>query len=443
MEKPATAIRTATDLGKLFAPLADQPGAVWLDSSLGFGDRGQYSFIARNPAVDVCVNGENLTMRKPGGELQVFHQSSSWDLLERLWADERRFSIGYISYEASLPFVGLESISQSGAVPSVRFLFYDSVLKLDHLTQELSATNPAVDDYSDLTGADRPDTVASAPDPGVVRPVISRRDYLDRVRTIKRHIREGDIYQANFTTRLDVRSSLHPFDAYNRLRSLNPAPYSAWLNFGDYRVLSSSPERMFLKCKDLITTGPIKGTIATGESEIETLRNRQRLLGSDKDRAELLMIVDLERNDLGRISCTGSVHVDELYRPETYSSVIHLVSDISARLQPQTTMKETLAALLPGGSITGAPKKRAVEILRELETAPRSVYTGVIGYVHGDRADFSIAIRTMTHADGVFYVYAGGGIVADSEPEAEYDEMRLKASNMLRALCVKTEDVSW
>ncbi len=443
MENPATAIQAATDLRRLFAPLADQPGAVWLDSSLGFGDRGRYSFIARNPAVDVCVDGENLAVRKPGGKLQVFHQSSTWDLLERLWADERRFSIGYISYEAALPFVGLESVNRSGATPSVRFLFYDSVLRLDHLTQELSATNPAVDDYSDLTDTDRPDTTASAADPGVVRPVISRQDYLERVRTIKRHIREGDIYQANFTTRLDVRSCQHPFDVYDRLRRLNPAPYSAWMNFGDCRVLSSSPERMFLKRNDGITTGPIKGTIATGKSEIETLRNQRRLLDSDKDRAELLMIVDLERNDLGRIARTGSVHVDELYRLETYSSVIHLVSDISARLRPGTTMKDILAALLPGGSITGAPKKKAVEILREVETAPRSVYTGVIGYVHGDRADFSIAIRTMTHKDGVFHIYAGGGIVADSEPEAEYDEMHLKASNMLRSLGVEPEDVSW
>ena len=443
MEKPATTTSTATDLRRLFAPLADQSGAVWLDSSLGFGDRGRYSFIARNPAVDVSVNGDNLTMRKRDGELRVSPRREAWDLLERLWANERQFSIGYISYEASLPFVGIEPVDRSEVAPGMRFLFYDSVLKLDHLTLELSATNPAVDDYSDLSDACPPDTVARAPDPGVVRPVISRQEYLGRVRTIKQHIREGDIYQANFTTRLDVRTSLNPFDAYSRLRNLNPAPYSAWLNFGDYQVLSSSPERMFLKGKDRITTGPIKGTIATGENDIETLRNRRRLLDSSKDKAELLMIVDLERNDLGRIARTGSVHVDELYRPETYSSVIHLVSDISARLRPNTTMKEILAALLPGGSITGAPKKRAVEILRDLETAARSVYTGVIGYVHGDRADFSIAIRTMTHTGGVFHVYAGGGIVADSEPEAEYDEMRLKASNMLRSLGVKTEGINW
>jgi para-aminobenzoate synthetase component 1 len=153
------------------------------------------------------------------------------------------------------------------------------------------------------------------------------------------------------------------------------------------------------------------------------------------------MIVDLERNDLGKIAHIGSVRVDELFKTEVYSSLIHLVSDISAHLKPEVRLPDIFRALLPGGSITGAPKRRAVEIINQLETTPRSVYTGCIGYLDGDRADFNIAIRTMLYRDGVYHVHAGGGIVDDSDPEAEYQEMLLKAGNLLRALGVEPKRV--
>jgi para-aminobenzoate synthetase component 1 len=224
---------------------------------------------------------------------------------------------------------------------------------------------------------------------------------------------------------------------------MNPAPYSAYCNFGDYRILSSSPERMFLKEGNRITTGPIKGTIARGSNEEEDMVNTERLLRSEKDRAELLMIVDLARNDLGRIAEIGSVSVDSLFRPEIYSSVIHLVGDVSCRLAPKTGTTDVLRALMPGGSITGAPKRRAIEIIDSLEDTPRSVYTGCIGYVVGDRADFNIAIRTMLYRNGRYHIHAGGGIVADSEPGAEFEEMRLKARNMLSAVGLPPERIRW
>jgi para-aminobenzoate synthetase component 1 len=235
-----------------------------------------------------------------------------------------------------------------------------------------------------------------------------------------------------------VNSDSDPFDVYRRLRRLNPAPYGAYLNFGNYQVLSTSPERMFLKQGNQISTSPIKGTIANGSDLSSSELNRSRLLQSEKDRAELLMIVDLERNDLGRIAQTGSVQVERLFKAEIYSSLIHLVSDISAELRHDVKLKDILNALMPGGSITGAPKKRAVEIIADMERDPRSVYTGCIGYVDGDTADFNIAIRTMIHSGGQYHVHAGGGIVADSDPVAEYEEMLLKARNLLRALGVQT-----
>ncbi len=422
-----------------FAAFADKPGAVWLDSSLRFGDRGRYSFLARRPVRDVSLESDRLVIREPDRSDRYLSGVDLLDALNDLWTNDRLFSVGYFGYEAMTPLVGVAPLL-SPAIPSARFLFYDNALRYDHDT---GTCEPVFADreapiWRELDQLDAPDT---EPCPLGVRASLSRSDYLDRVRDVKDHIREGDIYQANFTSRLEVENREDSFDAYRRLRRLSPAPYSAYLNFGAYQVLSSSPERMFLRNGGRITTGPIKGTIARGETPRESERNLASLTSSEKDRAELLMIVDLERNDLGKIASVGSVCVDALFKPEIYSSVIHLVSDISATLKPGATMKDICAAMLPGGSITGAPKQRAVEILRELETVPRSVYTGAIGYVCGDRADFNIAIRTMIAHDNAYHIHAGGGIVADSDPGNEYEEMLLKARNMLAALGVNRKDI--
>jgi para-aminobenzoate synthetase component 1 len=275
-----------------------------------------------------------------------------------------------------------------------------------------------------------------------VSATISRDEYLSRVRRIKEHVHEGDIYQANFTSKFEVATGEQPFDVYSRLRQLSPAPYAAFLNFGDMQTLSSSPERMLLREGTHIITSPIKGTIVAGETAAEIEVNRQRLLASAKDRAELLMIVDLERNDLGKVARTGSVRVDSLFRTELYRSLIHLVSDVSAEINDATSTRSVLQALLPGGSITGAPKLRAIEILQQLEETPRGLYTGCIGYMKPGRADFNIAIRTIVHQNSVYHVHAGGGIVADSSPEAEYEEMLLKASNMFRALGLSEDQIA-
>ena len=399
-----------------------------------FSDRGRNSFVTEDPQIDVMLENDRILVRAPNRRLQSLPGEQIWDMLSQLWNSREYFSVGYISYEATLPFLGVSSRHQGSDIPSVRFLFYDSVRKFEHSCDEDALGQADPDNHHDLSG-----TSGAADQFRDYRLTTRREDYLDRVRTIKEHIREGDIYQANFTTRIDVRSTEPPFEVYRRLRRLNPAPYSAYMNFGDYQILSSSPERMFAKQGRRLSTSPIKGTIARGDDRSQSERNCRRLLQSEKDRAELLMIVDLERNDLGRIARPGSVSVDRLFKTETYSSVIHLVSDISAELAPEVSMTDVISAMLPGGSITGAPKKRAVEIINELEVCPRSVYTGCVGYVHGDDADFNIAIRTMIHADSVYRIHAGGGIVADSDPEAEYREMLLKARNLLRAVGVRME----
>lgn len=369
------------------------------------------------------------------------------DYLEKLWRFETRFVVGYFAYEAALPFLAIEEIKQAPPikqalpVPEVRFLFYDSVMRFDHLEGVVTVTNPDCDDYSDLLGDHPAGYIDDDTGSSEVVPTLSKVEYLEKIDRIKWHINEGDIYQANFTVRFDVHSQSDPFVIYKRLRRLNPSPYGAFLNLGHYQILSSSPERMFKKAGSHISTSPIKGTVQRGKNRLEEAVNLQRLLSSEKDRAELLMIVDLERNDLGRIAQIGSVKVDEIFKPEIYSSLIHLVSDISAELKPEIGLTDVFRALLPGGSITGAPKKRAIEIISQLEATPRSVYTGCIGYVDGDQADFNIAIRTILHQRERYYVHAGGGIVADSNPETEYQEMLLKAGNLFRALGLDKEGV--
>ena len=425
----------------VFAPLADGPGSVWLDSSMHFSDRGRSSFVAEVPQIDVMLEHDRVHVRAPNRRLHTLPGDQIWGLLSQLWNSRQYFSVGYISYEATLPFLGVIGRHQGSDIPSVRFLFYDAVRKFEHSCDENALSRPDLDSHYGHT-TEGEDSFGSVDRVRDWHHTIEREDYLDRVRTIKEHIREGDIYQANFTTRIDVSSAEPPFEVYRRLRRLNPAPYSAYMNFGDYQVLSSSPERMFAKQGRRLCTSPIKGTIARGGDRSQSARNRRRLLQSEKDRAELLMIVDLERNDLGRIARSGSVSVDQLFKTETYSSVIHLVSDISAELAPEVSTTDVISAMLPGGSITGAPKKRAVEIINELEVCPRSVYTGCIGYVHEDDADFNIAIRTLTCADSVYRIHAGGGIVADSDPEAEYREMLLKARNLLRAVGVQMESAA-
>jgi len=417
-----------------FAQIARQPGSVWLDSSLTRGGWGEHSILATNPTAEIILRGNQGTISQTDSkESTVCDRNRILAELEQIRLDKHRIAIGYISYEACLPWLELRSSHQNSHRPEIHFYVYDQVLEYDHQSGWFSSPGLAMEyletdiDPAQLAAIDYPC-------PTELKDNTPRSTYLDRVNRVKQYIFEGDIYQANYTCRFEAQTSLDPFVAYLRLRRFNPAPYSAFMNFGDYQVLSSSPERMFLWEGDRIVSSPIKGTISRGENEHDIAVNLERLLHSDKDRAELMMIVDLVRNDLGKLAPAGEVTVEQLYRPEIYSSVIHLISDISAQVRPDCTLKKVLTALLPGGSITGAPKKRAVEIIDELEDQPRSVYTGSIGYVGFGRADFNVAIRTMTHRNGCYQIHAGGGIVADSDPTAEYDEMLLKAHNLFRAI---------
>ena len=414
---------------EIAAKFAYKPGTIWLDSTLTFGDRGNRSFLALNPVARVTQMGNGISIKTQRNDLVISDSGNIFDIIENCVSKSNLTAVGYIAYEAM--YAGIELIPKvKPVIPEISFYLYDDVLRYNHI-EEMFENEHLIPDIEDIPNQMYDPRYETKPQLVDAQP---KSYYIKNVKKIQEHIKEGDIYQANYTTRFNVVSQEHPFSVYRKLREINPAPYGAYLNFDDFHILSSSPERMFRKINHHITSSPIKGTIELGQTIEEQKRNLQTLLESAKDKAELLMIVDLIRNDLGRISKNGSVNVDAIYKPEIYSSLIHLVSDISSELDADITFKEIARSLFPGGSITGTPKRKAVEILAELEHLPRSVYTGCIGYIDKDSADFNIAIRTMYHKKGLYYIHAGGGIIADSDPESEYHEMMLKAKNLLQAV---------
>ncbi|MBI5396354.1 MAG: aminodeoxychorismate synthase component I [Verrucomicrobia bacterium] len=263
----------------------------------------------------------------------------------------------------------------------------------------------------------------------------TRDDYERTVERAREYIAAGDVYQINLSQRFECETKAEPAMLYHALRSANAAPFAAFLDCGDVQVLSSSPERFVQFDGRHVQTRPIKGTRPRIGDAAADERAARELMASVKDRAELLMIIDLERNDLGRVCDYGSVRVPELMTMESYATVFHLVSTVEGRLAESVETVDAVRALFPGGSITGAPKIRAMEIIDELEPSARGVYTGAIGWLgfNGD-ADLNIAIRTLVHRDGRVWFHAGGGIVADSVPSLEYEETLHKARGMMRAL---------
>ncbi len=264
---------------------------------------------------------------------------------------------------------------------------------------------------------------------------VSKQDYIRNVERVKDLIAAGDCYQVNLSQKFTVPVTEPAETIFQKLQSVSPAPYSAYLDLGDAQILSASPELFLSVDGDRVVTRPIKGTRPRGKTPEEDRRLKEELAKSPKDHAELLMITDLERNDLGRVCVPGSVRVTDLGSIESYAQVHHRVSTVEGRLSPDKDIVDLLQAAFPSGSVTGAPKIRALQIIRELEAHAREVYCGAIGFIGDDgRAQFNVAIRTMVIKDGQAHVWSGGGIVADSDPEKEYEETLVKACGMMRAL---------
>lgn len=256
---------------------------------------------------------------------------------------------------------------------------------------------------------------------------LSFEDYKEKIKMIKKYIEEGEVYQVNFSERQTFDFSGNPLELYLRLSKIARPAHGFYLDTGKLKVLSLSPERFFRIRGEIIGTFPIKGTIHRGRTKAEDVLNMQRLLGSEKDHAEHLMIVDLLRNDLGRICKIGSIKVDKLFSIRSFRTVHHMVTNIYGKLKKNIGFDDIIRAIFPGGSITGAPKIRAMQVIEEIEDYRRGIYTGAIGYLLPDgSADFNIAIRTMLIDGERAYYSAGGGIVYDSDPEKEFEEILTK-----------------
>jgi len=451
---------------RLVQAMHAEKGFVLLESTRRDAKQGRYSMLAWEPfALLRAVHGR--VSYEHHGRASCVMAARTLDALERCleaYQLERPVgcelpflggALGYLAYEAGAELEKLpQSLPDVTGAPHAIFGFYSSVVTLDHQTGEVFLSHfepgdgtpvPSLEEVrrkvqtgAATTAAGRERVREQIADT-VLRTDFEAAEYMEAVRRIKEYILQGDVYQVNMTQRFWVpMAGRTSWGLYERLRKINPAPFAGYLGFEGIQVLSSSPERFLRVQGREVETRPIKGTAPRGEDPVSDEANRAWLLGSAKNRAELAMIVDLMRNDLGRVCEVGSVHVVRYPELESYASVHQLVATVRGQLAADRGVVDLLRATFPGGSITGAPKIRAMEIIDELEKVRRSVYTGSIGFVGFDGAsDFNIAIRTIVVAKGVAHAHAGGGIVIDSDEQAEYEESRLKAKNLLLALGVE------
>ncbi len=449
----------------IFEIFHNEPYSFLLDSGIQHDNLGRYSFIGGDPFLVFSSWGNRCVTRYSGGET-YYVQENSFNCLRKLLnrysnSFEPRLplssggAVGYFSYDMGR---GLEKIPRCSVddlgLPECIMAFHDRGIIIDHMRDKtyLFSTGYPYEGKERVARRDQRyyelhrmlQNLKDSPPKQLKKTAIkgrdlrsnfSKKDYLAGVEKALDYIGRGDIYQVNLTQRFEARLDSSPWDLYNRLRSLNPAPFASFLNFPEVTVVSSSPERYLRQEGKYIETRPIKGTRPRGSTEKEDRSLRKELMDSKKDKAELVMIVDLERNDLSRVCQTGTVDVPELFTLEKYATVYHLVSTVTGRLPQDRDIIDVLKASFPGGSITGAPKIRAMEIIEELEPVRRGIYTGSIGYIDfAGQADLNIVIRTIIVKGNRVYFQVGGGIVADSSPEAEYQETLDKAKALLGAL---------
>ena len=440
-----------------------QHGGFLLESAQTDGRLGRWSFLGANPFLLVTGKGGRVTIKQ---NMTISESvESPFALIKRLLADFALFrhsnsppfiggAVGYFGYDLCqrlerLPSMALDDLAMNDCSLGL----YDVIIAIDHLTKRAFISScgwPEMDEPARLIRAQQrleetkarletsihssiPSNDESALFGGGIRlqspppqsPIcnFTHRDYLRAVEKAKAYIAAGDIYQVNLSQRFSYPFTASPGDLYQRLRQVNPAPFAGLLLNDDSALVSASPERFLQVRGDWVETRPIKGTRPRGITPQDDERLAVELLTSEKDRAENVMIVDLERNDLGKVCEYGTVRTTELWALEKYPTVFHLVSTVEGRLRQGKHAVDCLRACFPGGSITGAPKVRAMEIIEELEPTKRGPYTGALGYLcFSGEMDMNIIIRTFAIKDGMAHYQVGGGIVADSDPEAEYQE---------------------
>ena len=456
-----------------FLKIAEHSDYAFLFESVEGGERvARYSFLGKDPF---------LVLRARGGETSIERSGSTAStgeafvpVLRRLMAEYQspfipdlpRFTggaVGFIGYDASPVFEpalahAWEKAAWGGSADGQDdggFMVFDTVLAFDHVKHRiLIISNARITADEDLRalyqfacariefverelerGLSQPESAARPASD--VRSNQARDTFEAGVRAIKERIAAGDIYQAVLSQRFESDVTADPFTVYRALRHVNPSPYMYFMRMGGLSIVGSSPEMLVRVEGQRVETHPIAGTRPRGATEEEDLRLAEELRRNEKERAEHVMLVDLGRNDLGRVCETGTVRVPQYMALERYSHVMHLVSTVDGRLADDRDRLDALVACFPAGTVSGAPKIRAMQILSELEPTRRDIYAGAIGYIDfAGNLDFCIAIRTITIQNGIARVQAGAGIVADSNPSAEFEETRDKARALLQALAM-------
>lgn len=350
---------------------------------------------------------------------------------------------GFFSYDFGCKLIGVEQkVFDDLGLPEYAFYFFDKVVVFDHDLGELyycanAPTNMEAERKLKQMQSEskESDMLQRAGDIGPITSNLSKEKYFQKIDEIKKYLADGETYQVNFSQRFMADCSLDPWRVYLNLRRINPSPYGCYFDFDDYQIVSCSPELLCEKMGNLVRTRPIKGTVKRGKSTADDKKQIDKLLSSVKDQAELAMIVDLERNDLGKVCDFGTVKVIEHRKVEKYAHVIHTVSTIEGKLKAGKDFFDTFEAVFPGGSITGCPKTRTIEIIDRLEDFRRGIYTGSAGFIGFDgNAVMNILIRTVLFKCGKMYYQVGGGIVMDSVALDEYKETLDKAESLRLAL---------
>jgi len=485
-----TLIQPGLPFWQLAELFADQPCGALLDSGMDSQKLGHFSFLAGRPTALLKAKRQprqgnsqreflmDLTRwQSPSGIREDEPSSTQWpgnpfaalrDLQQEYGMIQDGVSdipfsgglIGYLGYELGqaievLPDQGLDDLD----LPDLAFMVVDEVFVHDHTDEatHLLVTGRGSDDESakldaelrtrellELLSASTPSLKTGKPQPepvtgSKIRAHFTRETYMQAVDRCREHILAGDLFEICLTQRLETDLTCDPWELYQRLREINPAPFASWLHFGDFQVVSASPERFLrLDRHRLAESRPIKGTRPRGDNPWDDQRLRDELQTCEKDRAENVMIVDLVRNDIGKVAEIGSVEVPELLAVEPYATVFQLVSTITGRLRPECDAFDLVKSCFPGGSMTGAPKIEAMKTIDTIEPVKRGIYSGAIGYFdRGGALDLSIVIRTIVCKDGKATFGVGGAIVTDSDPAAEYQETLDKASALMRALGAK------
>jgi len=455
-----------TPVSAFLSIAAGEQNAFLLESVEGGERLGRYTFLGAAPYMVVRARGPLITIDRSG---KIEERSGSVFPCLRELLDEHRSAplpglppftagaVGFFSYDVVRQLEKLPARRKPGLdVPDCVFMFFDRLLAFDHLRHQVHiivsadvrqaspqrAYHRALESIAALEQRlaaglppRRQKTRPAIKGQVKVKPTTSRRAFEQSVRKVKDYIAAGDVFQTVLSQRFELEPGVPPLDIYRALRRVNPSPYMYFLRMADMHVLGSSPEMLVKVAGRRLEYRPIAGTRPRGRDDAEDARLERELRNDQKERAEHVMLVDLGRNDLGRVSEYGSVQVRELMYVERYSHVMHLVSAIEGKLRSGLGAMDALAACFPAGTLTGAPKVRSMEIIDELEPVRRGVYGGSILYADfAGNLDSCIAIRTMLTLGKRAYVQAGAGIVADSQPEREYEECLDKGRALLRAV---------